>query len=138
MTRCSSYLSCILLIIFSPSLSYNEHIYQGAYFEYRIYDPVNVKELRPWTHVTHKTDVRWLDWRMGGPGNGEYQLYVRAIDPAGNRDERYTMGINVYKWYYLSPIPWDIILGAIAGFLFLCYLGYLEYRRRVKKAAMER
>jgi len=116
----------------------HHHITSGAFFEYRIYDPVNVKELRPWTNVTHKTDVRWLDWRKGGPGNGEYQIYVRAIDPAGNRDERYIMGKNVYKWYYLSPIPWDIILGCIAGFLFLCYLGYLEYRRRVKKAAMER
>lgn len=28
--------------------------------------------------------------------------------------------------------------GTIFGFLFLCFLAYLEYRRRVKKAAMER
>lgn len=29
-------------------------------------------------------------------------------------------------------------LGTIFGFLFLCFLAYMEYRRRVKKAAMER
>jgi hypothetical protein len=28
--------------------------------------------------------------------------------------------------------------GTIFGFLFLCFLAYMEYRRRVKKAAMER
>jgi hypothetical protein len=48
------------------------------------------------------------------------------------------MGRNVYEWYYESPIPWDIILGSLFGFLFLCTLAYLEYRRRVKRAAMER
>jgi hypothetical protein len=40
-----------------------------------------------------------------------YQLYVRAVDPAGNRDARFIMNQNVYNWYYLSPTPWDIILG---------------------------
>ena len=42
-----------------------------------------------------------------------YQLYVRAIDPAGNRDATYLMNYNVYNWYYLSPTPWDIILGKL-------------------------
>jgi hypothetical protein len=44
----------------------------------------------------------------------------------------------VYTWTYLSPIPYDIILGSIFGFLFLCFLAYLEYKRRTKRAAMER
>ena len=35
------------------------------------------------------------------------------MDPAGNRDARYVMGQNVRNWYYLSPIPWDIILGTL-------------------------
>lgn len=108
------------------------------FFEYRVWDPYNYKELRPWTQVTHKTSIAWLDWREGGPGNGYYQLYVRAVDPAGNRDERYIMGQNVYKWYYVSPTPWDIIAEVIGGFLGLCIIAYMEYRRRVKKAAMER
>jgi hypothetical protein len=38
---------------------------------------------------------------------------VRAVDPAGNRDALYVMGRNVYNWYYLSPTPWDIILGTV-------------------------
>ena len=50
---------------------------------------------------------------MGGPGNGVYTMYIRGIDPAGNRDEEYQLGRNVYTWYYESPIPWDIILGII-------------------------
>merc|ERR1712072_1462809 len=42
------------------------------------------------------------------------------------------------QWYYYSPTPWDIIMEAVGGFLGLCLFGYLEYRRRMKKAAMER
>lgn len=29
--------------------------------------------------------AEWLNWRVGGPGNGFYTMYVRGIDPAGNR-----------------------------------------------------
>jgi len=110
----------------------------GCKFEYRIWNPYAFKEIRRWTSVVKKADVEWLDWRKGGPGNGRYMLYVRAVDPAGNRDETFQFGRNVYVWNYVSPTPWDIILGSLAAFLFLCFLGYLEYRRRVKKAAMER
>ena len=63
---------------------------------------------------------------------------MRSVDPAGNRDEKFFNGINVYTWYYVSPTPWDIIAQAVAGFIALVALGYLEYRRRVRKAAMER
>lgn len=110
----------------------------GCVFEYRIWDVLKFKEIRPWTSVLHKTKVDWLDWRVGGPGNGRYSLYVRAIDPSGNRDEMYETGRNVYTWNYVSPTPWDIIFGCLTGFLFLAFVAYLEYRRRVKKAAMER
>ena len=110
----------------------------GCKFEYRIWNPYAFKEIRRWASVVKKADVEWLDWRKGGPGNGRYMLYVRAVDPAGNRDETFQFGRNVYAWNYVSPTPWDIILGSLAAFLFLCFLGYLEYRRRVKKAAMER
>jgi hypothetical protein len=110
----------------------------GCVFEYRIWDVLKFKEIRPWTAVLHKTSVEWLDWRVGGPGNGRYALYVRAVDPAGNRDEMYETGRNVYAWNYVSPTPWDIIFGCLTGFIFLAFLAYLEYRRRAKKAAMER
>ena len=110
----------------------------GVYFEYRVYDPYKYLELRPWSACTHKTDIGWLNWRKNGPGNGLYRLYVRAVDPAGNRDAEFYWGQNVYEWYYVSPTPWDIILEALGGFIGLLILAYFEYRRRVKKAAMER
>lgn len=110
----------------------------GVYFEYRVVDPYNYKELRPWSTCTKKTDIGWLNWRKKGPGNGIYRLYVRAVDPAGNRDEKFYWNQNVYEWYYVSPTPWDIIAECVGGFIGLCIIAYLEYRRRVKKAAMER
>ena len=70
----------------------------GCIFQYRVWDPYNYKELMPWTPVVYRADVRWLDWRNNGPGNGEYILYVRAVDPAGNFDTRYREGINYHKW----------------------------------------
>ncbi|RYY69739.1 hypothetical protein EON63_23360, partial [archaeon] len=60
------------------------------------------------------------------------------MDPAGNRDDVFIQDVNVYEWYYVSPTPWDIIMGVVGVFIFLCICAYLEYRRRVKKAAMER
>ena len=110
----------------------------GCAYEYRIWDPYNYKELRPWTKVVRKTDVSWLNWRMGGPGNGKYSLYVRSIDPAGNKDERFYLSTNVHVWNYVSPTPWDIIFGALIGFAVLLFASYLEYKRRQRKAAMER
>ena len=110
----------------------------GVSFEYRIWDPYNYEELRPWTPVVFKHDVGWLNWRKNGPGNGLYTLYVRSVDPAGNRDELFYNNINAYTWYYVSPTPWDIIAQGVAGFIALVGFGYLEYRRRVRKAAMER
>jgi hypothetical protein len=111
----------------------------GVVYEYRLWDPINYKEIRPWNPVVSKTGVVWLNWRRNGPGSGYYQMYVRAIDPAGNSDVRFGFAIkNAYYWYYVSPIPYDIIGGCLAAFIGLCFFAYLEYRRRVKKAAMER
>jgi hypothetical protein len=45
---------------------------------------------------------------------------------------------NVYRWYYVSPTPWDIILSVVGSIIGLAIISYMEYRRRVKKAAMER
>jgi hypothetical protein len=49
---------------------------------------------------------------------------VRAVDPAGNRDARFIMNQNVYNWYYLSPTPWDIILGKRRGEEYRFYCPY--------------
>jgi hypothetical protein len=110
----------------------------GTSFEYRIWFQENYQELLPWTPVTYKADVSWLDWRAGGPGDNLYTFFVRAVDPAGNRDELYIVGKNLVEWYYVSPTAWDLIMEGIGGFLALTLFGYLEYRRRKKKAAMER
>ena len=110
----------------------------GSYFEYRVWDPYNYKEVRGWSAMSKKVSVSWMNWRKGGPGTGRYQIYFRAVDPAGNRDLGFKMGTNVYNWYYVSPTPWDIIFSVIGAFIGLCIAAYFEYRRRVKKAAMER
>jgi hypothetical protein len=135
----------LLSLSFSLSLSLYLSMYlrfacdeAGCVFEYRVWDVYNYRELRPWTPVVHKTDISWLNWRQGGPGNGKYRLYVRAVDPAGNKDSVFYSGANVYDWNYVSPTPWDIILGTLFGFFFLLLVGYLEYKRRQRKAAMER
>lgn len=126
----------------------------GGVFQYRMWDPINYKELRPWTLVTHKTSVDWLNWRKGGPSNGWYTLYVRAVDAANNRDEKFfdagserylskndgMLGPNgnVYTWYYVSPTPWDIIAEVLVSLLVVSVVALLEYRRRMRKQAMER
>jgi hypothetical protein len=110
----------------------------GSFYEYRVWDPYNYKEVRPWTAMTKKISISWLNWRKGGPGTGRYQIYFRAVDAAGNRDERFVYGRNVWNWYYVSPTPWDIIFATIGAFIGLMICAYFEYRRRVKKAAMER
>jgi hypothetical protein len=71
----------------------------GCKFEYRIWDPVDYKEIKPWTPVVKRAEVRYLQWRNNGPGNGLYILYVRAIDPAGNYDTTYQEGRNLHTWY---------------------------------------
>jgi hypothetical protein len=55
-----------------------------CYFEYRVWDPYNYKEIRGWTPVVKKASVSWMNWRKGGPGTGRYQVYFRAVDAAGD------------------------------------------------------
>ena len=110
----------------------------GCQFEYRIWNPRKYVEIRPWTPVTKKTEVNWMNWRKGGPGNGKYRLYVRAVDPAGNKDLLYVYGKNIYEWNYVSPAPLDIIFGVIGSFFGGLLLAYLDKKRRERKRAMER
>ena len=110
----------------------------GCQFEYRIWNPYKYTELRSWTRVTKQTKVDWMNWRKGGPGNGLYRMYVRAVDPSGNKDLLYVYGSNVYEWHYVSPAPLDIIFGVIGAFFGFLLLAYLEKKRRERKRAMER
>lgn len=63
---------------------------------------------------------------------------VRAIDPAGNRDAVYEEGRNAHTWEYIPALPWALIISLILTFILLVAGGILEWRRRRKKAAMER
>lgn len=110
----------------------------GCVFEMRVWDPLNYHEIRPWRSIANRQYVGFLQWQMGGPGNGLYRVYARAVDAAGNKDYLYIPGTNVHTWYYISPIPWPIIGACIGSFLGAALIGWLEYRRRMKKAAMER
>lgn len=110
----------------------------GCVFEMRVWDPLQYHEIRPWRSVANRQYVGFLQWQMGGPGNGLYRVYSRAVDAAGNKDFLYIPGTNVHTWYYISPIPWPIIGACIGSFLGAALIAWLEYRRRMKKAAMER
>lgn len=97
-------------------------------------------DIIPWTTTTKNlgADVAWLDDKKGGPGKGWYSLYVRAVDPGGNRDIQFSTRTNVYRWYYVPPIPWGAVSGCIVFSLLLIAAGYYEYRRRKRKATMQR
>ncbi len=49
----------------------------------RLLDAEENLEALPWTSVVDSYTVSWLDKRKGGPGESNYVLYVRAVDPAG-------------------------------------------------------
>ena len=65
-------------------------------------------------------------------------MYVRAIDPGGNKDFVFSKSRNCYTWFYLQPLPWKAIAGAICAGIIIVLTAYLEYRRRQRKAALER
>jgi hypothetical protein len=111
----------------------------GAHvFEYKLLKEDN--DLTPWTTTTKSigVDVSWLDDKKGGPGQGWYTLYVRAIDPSGNRDVTFSTQANVYKWYYVPPVPWGAVAGGVFTSLVLIFGGYYEYRRRKRRATLQR
>ena len=111
----------------------------GAIFEYKLVQE-DGSDLTPWTTTTKNVGVNvdWLDDKKGGPGKGYYTLYVRSVDPSGNRDTFFSTQTNVYRWYYVPPTPW----GAVSGFIIVCLVilaaSYYEYRRRRRKRVMER
>lgn len=58
---------------------------------------------------------------------------MRAIDAAGNLGP-----VAQFVFLYKPPFPVLIVGGSAGGFVFIMLLVFLEYRRRVRKAAMER
>ncbi|KAL7533889.1 hypothetical protein ACHAXR_009001, partial [Thalassiosira sp. AJA248-18] len=111
----------------------------GAHvFEYKLLR--NAVDIISWTTTTKNlgANVVWLDDKKGGPGRGWYSLYVRAVDPSGNRDDLFSTQTNVYTWYYVPPIPWGTVAGCIITSLVIISAGYYEYRRRKRKATLQR
>ena len=108
-------------------------------FEYKIIDVTERSEVTSWISTgAEKVDVSWLDDKKGGPGKGLYALYVRSIDPSGNRDYRFTTKSNIHLWDYNPPLPWTSIISiTLSGVTFFLLVNF-EYRRRKRKAAMER
>ena len=109
-------------------------------FEYKIMDETERLPVTAWIKamVDEKIDVSWLDNKQGGPGRGRYALFVRAIDSSGNIDYRFTKKSNVHVWTYIPPLPWTKIISSTASGFLLIILIHFEYRRRKRKAALER
>ncbi|RLN93862.1 hypothetical protein BBJ28_00002393 [Nothophytophthora sp. Chile5] len=101
-------------------------------FEYYMLDTVEQLVVRNWTLTLGELDVgSWLD-------SGTFRLQIRARDAAGNVDESFEDGRNEHTWEYVPPLPWALIIGlssvalvGLAGF-------FMEWRKRRKRAAMER
>jgi hypothetical protein len=125
---------------FSPQFTFSfDSNKDGAHvFEYKIFREGN--DITGWITTTDSlgADVSWLDDKKGGPGKGWYTIYVRAVDPAGNRDSIFSTTTNVYRWYYVPPIPWGAVAGGVVTALVLIVVSYFEYRRRRRKAILER
>ncbi len=98
---------------------------------------IDMKEnliVRSWTaSLGHISVKRFM------PYEGKFQLRVRAVDPAGNRDAPlWKEGENQHTWTWVPELPVGLIVG-------LCFLSLaigggtmLELRRRRKLAEMER
>jgi hypothetical protein len=111
----------------------------GAHvFEYKIFH--GDIDVTRWTTTTKSigADVSWFDDKKGGPGKGWYTLYVRAVDPGGNRDDVFSTRANVYRWYYVAPVPWGAVAGGVITGLLCIIGGYFEFRRRKRKRALQR
>ena len=93
---------------------------EGCHYEYRVYYLDLLTEVRGWTKSANKISVAFLNKRKGGPGSGNYIFYVRAVDPAGNRDFDFIEGQNMHIWYYRNPLNWALIMGCgSTGFIVL-------------------
>lgn len=114
----------------------------GCIFQYRMWrlseDPKMQdwsELLRNWTFTTERVNYKnWSEFQWGG----KFRFEVRAFDPAGNIDPKLEYKRNVIVFVYIPALPIPLILGSSGGFVFVLLCIFLEYRRRRKKAAMER
>ncbi|KAI9984756.1 hypothetical protein PInf_006183 [Phytophthora infestans] len=101
-------------------------------FEYFLLDTVEQLVVRNWTVTLGEVDFEsWLD-------SGTFRMRVRARDPAGNVDETFEDGRNEHTWVYERPLPWGLIIGLSCVGLVLLIGFLMEWRKRRKRAAMER
>ncbi|KAG6965419.1 hypothetical protein JG688_00007207 [Phytophthora aleatoria] len=101
-------------------------------FEYYLLDTVEQLVVRNWTVTLGEVDFEsWLD-------SGTFRMRVRARDPAGNVDEMFEDGRNEHTWVYERPLPWGLIIGLSSVGLVLLIGFLMEWRKRRKRAAMER
>ncbi|KAG6962323.1 hypothetical protein JG687_00007218 [Phytophthora cactorum] len=101
-------------------------------FEYYLLDTVEQLVVRNWTVTLGEVDFEsWLD-------SGTFRMRVRARDPAGNVDETFEDGRNEHTWVYERPLPWGLIIGLSSVGLVLLIGFLMEWRKRRKRAAMER
>ena len=104
----------------------------GCIFEYHVFDTVEHLVIRNWTKSLGELDfITWMD-------GGRHRIRIRAIDPAGNVDAEFVDGINEYTWVYVPVLPWGLIIGLSITFALIMVAVIIEWRRRRKKAAMER
>jgi hypothetical protein len=104
----------------------------GCTFEYHVLDVVEMLVVRNWTKTLGEVDfLPWLD-------GGKFQFRVRALDPAGNVDLAFEKGRNEHVWVYKPALPWGLILGLSCVMLVGLVGVFLEWRKRRKRAAMER
>jgi hypothetical protein len=88
--------------------------------------------VRDWTLSSGAFD--YSEWLQGG----SYVLQVRAIDAAGNKDPNLIYGKNEYAWKFEPPPPIILIICLCLVFVALCIFVFLYWRRKRRKAAMER
>ncbi|OWZ21622.1 hypothetical protein PHMEG_0003795 [Phytophthora megakarya] len=101
-------------------------------FEYYLFDAVEDLVVRNWTLTLGEVDYEsWLD-------SGTFRMRIRARDPAGNVDEAFENGRNEHTWVYQRPLPWGLIIGLSSVGLVLLFGFLMEWRKRRKRAAMER
>jgi len=104
---------------------------EGCIFQWRLNDLSENRVEKNWTTSGETVNIDWLEL-------GFHRFRVRAIDPANNVEEDFEEGRNQHTWYHTPALPVGLIVGCVLGFFAFCAGVYLEFRRRRRKAAMER